>query len=96
MTASASSSTTIEVTWDIVPPIDQNGVITLYEVSYQPMVDYNRTVLLQNTTDPSRSLSLTGLHEYANYSVQVRAYTSVGPGDYSTEEFARTLEAGNT
>ncbi len=80
----------------MVPDIDQNGIITLYEVSYQPMEVYNSTVLLQNTTDPSRSLSLTGLHEYANYSVQVRAYTSVGPGDYSTEEFARTLEAGNT
>ena len=88
------SATALSVTWDIVPDIDQNGVITLYEVSYQPMEDYARTILLQNTTD--LSLSLNGLHEYANYSVQVRAYTSVGPGDYSTEEFARTLEAGNT
>ncbi len=88
------SATAISVTWNMVPDIDQNGVITLYEVSYQPMEVYNNTVLLQNTTDLSRSLSLTGLHEYANYCVQVRAYTSVGPGNYSTEEFARTLEAG--
>ncbi len=88
------SAIALSVTWNMVPDIDQNGIITLYEVSYQPMEDYNNTVLLQNTTDLSRSLFLTGLHEYANYSVQVRAYTSVGPGDYSMEEFAWTLEAG--
>ena len=76
----------------MVPDIHQNGIITLYEVSYQPVEVYDSTVLLQNTSE--LSISLTGLHEYANYRVQVRAYTRAGPGDYRTEKFARTREAG--
>ncbi len=49
----------------MVPDIHQNGIITLYEVSYQPVEVYDSTVLLQNTSE--LSISLTGLHEYANY-----------------------------
>ncbi len=86
-----NDGTVMSVTWNMVPDIHQNGII-LYEVSYQPMEIYDSTVLLQNTSE--LSISLTGLHEYANYRVQVRAYTRTGPGDYSTEKFARTREAG--
>ena len=59
---------------------------------YQPLEAYDMDPLRQNTTE--LSTSLTGLHEFANYSIQVRAYTDAGPGPYSAQQFVRTMEAG--
>ena len=86
------SATEISVSWSEVPPIHQNGIITVYEVSYTPLEDLRPT--LQNTTD--MSTSLTGLHEFSNYSIQVRAYTEVGPGPDSSPEFTMTNTAGRS
>ncbi len=47
VTASANSSTTIIVSWDIVPPIHQNGIITLYGIHYQPLETFNGAIMTQ-------------------------------------------------
>ena len=86
------SATEISVSWMKVPPIHENGIIETYEVLYQPMEAYDMTHMFLNTTN--LSVCLTELHEYANYSIQVRAYTDVGPGPYSDQQFIRTNEAG--
>jgi len=39
-------------------------------------------------------VELEGLEEYVEYSVRVRAYTSVGPGPFSVAMVSRTLEDG--
>ena len=89
------SATEIFVSWSEVPPIHQNGIITVYEVSYTPLEDYHDPrPTLQNTTN--MSTSLTGLHEFSNYSIQVRAYTEVGPGPDSSQEFTMTNTAGKS
>ncbi len=97
MTASASSSTTIEVTWDIVPPIDQNGIITMYEVLYQPLETFDGAIMTQtmNVSGSAMSVVLSDLEEFVNYTISVRAYTSVGAGNYSSEITVLTLEDGN-
>ena len=84
VTAVNISSTAIRVPWDPVPAIDQNGVITRYEV------EYNQTTFIEvsmyNTTTVNSTtlmVDLTGLEEYVEYSIRVRAYTSVGAGPYS-------------
>ena len=79
------SSTEIMVTWDIVLPIDQNGVITMYEVLYQPQETFNGAIrdLTVNVSAPEMSVVLMNLQEYVNYTISVRAYTSVGEGPYS-------------
>ena len=89
--ATAISSTEISVTWDEIPGLDQNGVIIDYEVQIEAL-DFPADILL-NTTD--LLLVVTGLEEYVNYSISVRAYTSVGPGPYSDPVTERTLEDGN-
>ena len=86
------SAIEISVTWAKVPPIHENGIIETYEVLYQPLEAYDMIQVRWNTTN--LSILLTALHEYANYSIQVRAYTDAGPGPYSDQEFARTNEAG--
>ena len=90
VTANSTGSTEILATWSEVPAIDQNGVITAYEVEYNQTtfdMDVNQTVRANST-----SALLTSLHEYVNYTVRVRAYTEVGAGPYSTAVTERTQE----
>ena len=78
------------MTWSEVRAIDQNGIITEYEVEYNQTtfyMDVNQTVRVNSTSAP-----LTGLHEYVNYTVRVRAYTEVGAGPYSTAVTERTQQ----
>ena len=88
----AVSSTSIYVTWDIVPPIDQNGIITMYEVMYQPLETFNGRISTNTINLTDMSLLLTDLQEFVNYTISVRAYTSVGAGPYSDEVTVMTLE----
>ncbi len=96
MTAAASSSTTIVVTWDIVPPIDQNGIITMYEVLYQPLETFDGAISSHSliTSSVVMMVVLQDLEEYVSYTISVRAYTNVGAGNYSSGIIISTLEDG--
>ena len=96
VTVVVNSSTTIEVTWDIVPPLDQNGIITVYEVMYQPLETFNGNICTQTivVSGTEMSVFLIELQEFVNYTISVRAYTSVGAGPYSDEVTVLTLEDG--
>ena len=84
MNAVNISSTAIQVTWDEVPEIDQNGIITRYEVEYNQSTFSGATMYNTTTVNSSTLMvNLTGLEEYVEYSIRVRAYTSVGAGPYS-------------
>ena len=88
----AISPTEIMVTWDIVPEIDQNGVITMYEVQYIPLETFDGAIGENTTNVTGRMATLKYLQEYVNYTISVRAYTSVGAGPYSNETIVRTQE----
>ena len=94
MAATVFSSTEIQVNWTEVPEIDQNGIITMYEAMYEPLMTFG---VLNTTTVNTTNLSiiLISLEEYVDYNISVRAYTSVGPGPYSEGIVRRTLEDGN-
>ena len=93
--AITSSSTTILVTWDPVPEIDRNGIITQYEVEFnQSTFNEISTSNLTTTNGPQLMVELEGLEEYVEYTVRVRAFTSVGPGPFSVAMVNRTLENG--
>ena len=87
------SSTEIEVYWEEVPAIDENGIIVLYEIQFVPLETFDDAETV-NTSGPVLTTNLTGLQEYVEYSISVRAYTSVGPGPYSDPVTRRTLEDG--
>ena len=90
----AESPTTIAVMWEEVPPIDQNGVITMYEVMYTPLETFEGALQSNSTIvlEPTRSVNLTGLEEYVNYNISVRAFTSVGVGPSSVVVTVLTLQ----
>ena len=83
------------MSWDPVPTIDQNGVITQYEVEYN-QTTFSEISVYNTTTVDSTTLmvDLTGLEEYVVYSIRVRAYTSVGAGPYSDVVMERTQQDG--
>ena len=77
------TSTSITVTWDPVPAIDRNGIITEYEVEYnQSTFDINTTQTVRVNSSYTM-VQLTELHEYVEYFIQVRAYTREGYGPYT-------------
>ena len=94
------SSTEIMVTWGIVLPIDQNGVIIMYEVLFQPYMEELgeaervENPLSVNVSATDMSVVLMNLEEDVNYIISVRAYTSVGEGPYSEIVMAMTNEDG--
>ena len=95
MQALTSSSTAILVTWDPVPEIERNGIITQCEVEFnQSTFNEISTSNFTTTSGPQLMVELEGLEEYVEYSVRVRAYTSVGPGPFSVAVMNMTLEDG--
>ena len=92
----AESSTTIAVMWEEVLPIDQNGVITMYEVMCTPLETFGGTLESDtvHVSGSNMSVVLRGLQEYTNYAISVRASTSVGAGPYSDPVAELTPEAG--
>ncbi len=94
MIASVLSSTEIQVNWTEIPEMEQNGIITEYEVMYEPQMTFNDMLTTTTVNTTNMFITLTGLQEYVVYNISVRAYTRVGPGPYSVEIVRRTLEDG--
>ena len=93
VTVTAISSTEILVSWEEVPAISRNGEITMYEIQFVPLETFgglitNDTVYTSNGA--VFMMALTGLEEYVEYNISVRAYTSAGPGPYSVGVVNRT------
>ena len=78
----SSSSTSITVSWSLVPLGHRNGVVTGYRVFY---IDLAETQAKLNVTVELNiySAELTGLLPYTNYCIQVLAFTSKGNGNIS-------------
>ena len=87
------SFTAILVTWDPVPEISRNGIITQYEVEVnQSTFDEVPSTRLTTTNGSVLMVELGGLEEYVEYTIRVRAYTSEGPGPFSVARMNRTWE----
>ena len=93
--AATVSSTEITVNWEEVPMIDQNGIIINYEVQFEPL-QFTGELETETIITTNLTASITGLEEYVQYNISVRAYTSVGPGPYSDPVTERTFEDGIT
>ena len=79
------------MTWEAVPAIYLNGVFFRYDVRFDPL-QFPLILLADCIITMNMSVVLTGLQEYVDYNIIVRAYTSVGPGPYSEYVKERTLE----
>ena len=81
----------INVSWMMLECQDRRGNITMYEVRYSVIGD-SVNLTLNTTNGDETSLLVDGLEEFTNYTIEVRAYTAVGPGPYSTSMEVQTLE----
>ena len=82
--------TSISVTWMMLDCQDRHGDIIMYEVRYLRFGESVYQTL--NNTFVNENLLLLNLEEFTNYTIQVRAYTAVGPGPYSAPMDVQTLE----
>ena len=93
----AFSSTEIQLSWEEVPEINQNGEIILYEIQYTPLTSFGGLIATNsvNTSDGSmQEITIRHLQENVEYSISVRAYTNVGPGPFSLTVSVTMLEGG--
>ena len=85
VTAVTTSPTSVSVTWNQIPSVLRNGVIVAYEVMYTWLLDNGQlSTNYTNTSGDVTYLFLDMLQECVQYNISVRAYTSQGPGPFST------------
>ena len=80
------------MSWSEVPAIDRNGIITQYEVVYEPLETLELTTMKMLTNASTFELLLDNLEEYVVYNITVRAGTQVGLGVASTPTLIQTNE----
>ena len=84
------------MSWGEVPAIDRNGIITQYEVEYEPLETFGGQIATMMTTTNATTFEqhLDNLEEYVVYSITVRAKTTAGIGVPSTPVLTQTDEDG--
>ncbi|NXH43786.1 PTPRD phosphatase, partial [Dicaeum eximium] len=86
----SSTSTSVQLTWQMPLLAERNGIITKYTILYRDTnVAYQPVELPVVPADTTMTLS--GLKPDTTYDVKVRAHTSKGPGPYSPSVQFRTL-----
>ena len=86
------NSSAIFVQWET--PVEPNGIITQYEVEYT--LSDTPTSEAVVVSPEFLSTELMDLEFYTEYDIRVRAYTSVGPGNYTNVIRIRTDPAPAT
>ena len=92
MTVYSISSTAIQAEWNAPELIDQNGVLTSYQVRYSGSV-LDTTERLLDININTMSVNLTGLLPNVYYCVMVRVGNGAGLSEFSSPNCARTHEA---
>ncbi|XP_027736903.1 receptor-type tyrosine-protein phosphatase delta isoform X31 [Empidonax traillii] len=86
----SSTSTSVQLTWQMPLLAERNGIITKYTILYRDInVAYQPVEVPVVPADTT--LTLSGLKPDTTYDVKVRAHTSKGPGPYSPSVQFRTL-----
>ena len=92
----STTATSITITWQPLPPCEQNGVITNYTIAYrmegETDMSFNEIVV----DAPNRMHVVESLTPYTNYTIKMAASTSVGRGNFGPEMTAQTNESGKS
>ena len=81
------------MTWELLPAVEQNGIITHYNVQIEPL-DFTEELPTLFMNFSNLSAIVAGLEEFVEYNISVRAYTSVGAGPFSPAVTNKTFEDG--
>ena len=86
ITSNKMNETTYRISWSPLPRNTSNGIVIAYEVKQTKLSTTTRSLstptVLQNTSDTF--IVLTDLLSCSVYKVEVRAYTSAGPGVFGS------------
>ena len=82
----------VNVSWMTLQCQYRHGNITFYEIHYSSSnFGDNLNQTLNTSSGDETSLQVGGLEEFANYTIEVRAYTAIGPGPYGNPMDVQTL-----
>ena len=93
ITVYSLNSTAIQTEWNAPELIDQNGILTSYQVKYNGFV-LDTTERSLNLSINRTFVSLTGLLPNVYYCVMIRVENGAGFSEFSSPNCARTHEAG--
>ena len=96
MTAFNTSSTSINVTWQPIPPDHVNGILLKYHIKYWRRDKTNDNVSIVTVSSTNLYGKLKGLGKYKEYSIQVAGSTVAGSGNFSEPVFVRTEQDGTS
>ena len=81
----AMGPTAINIVWN--PPTIPNGIITVYEIRYRESTSTGPYNITNTTNTQYSNVSIVGLIPNTSYTIGVRAYTSIGPGEWTDREY---------
>ena len=90
--ASSGFTSMVSVTWEEVPLSERNGIIVMYQVRLQSDDRLDEFASISDVT----TAVVMELEGGILYNISVRAFTSVGPGPYSSPPAMAMTEQGST
>lgn len=83
------SPTEIKITWELLPASVSHGIVFGYKLLVKQMFTDSPEELLVTIEDGSQtSFTFGNLSVFTKYQVQIAAFTSKGPGNYSNPVLA--------
>ena len=92
----AVTATSITITWQPLPPCEQNGDITNYTIAYRMEGETDMSFNESVVDAPNLMYVVESLTPYTNYTIKMAASTSVGRGDFGPNVIVQTNESGKT
>ena len=83
ITVNPLSPNEIRVQWEPVSLIDRNGIITHYEVAFNQSIIDTLPLSGSSVNDTALSATVGPLQPFIEYTLSVRAFTSVGAGPFN-------------
>ncbi|KAK3717533.1 hypothetical protein QZH41_013793, partial [Actinostola sp. cb2023] len=86
-----TSSSSLRVTWQAIPPRYIHGILLGYRVLYRSLNVTNEKYVFKEVGGPSSlEVILSGLFKYMDYGIRVLGFTKIGLGTVSDEVIVKT------
>lgn len=82
------------LSWDPLPPHEQNGIITGYILSITDLDEINNQTVASYFVEDALNITISELIPYTTYGVLLTAHTVVGHGPSSDLHTFQTAEEG--
>ena len=86
----STTATSIAVTWQSLPPCDENGAITNYTIAYKMKSGSFIEIVVDAA---NRTVVISRLTPFTIYTIKMAASTSAGRGEFGQEVTVQTNES---